>query len=409
MPYFNNQELATAHHVSVRTVRNWIEAARAGKLDLALHEVGQRYYIINTSRNLAVIQQLAEKNKKYRPRRAQKTVMPQSKFYELFTQQQLYDLVANLEINHEIPTQYNYFGEGAVNWDNYVQHLDEEENRNALKATRELFKNNEQYLDNLLKNFKKVNVIDIGVGNSMPTKGLLSHLVESGKMGRYIALDISPAMLEISERNIREWFGDKVKFESHSVNIDHERFGYLLADEYIKSQSQDTANVLLFLGGTIANFKKPNRILQVLHDSMGVKDFLVIQQKLDNPNTRRYFDFNPTPAVSTLPPIFRYIFDLLNIDESIYEVEMGFDPEKNERYLRVALKLALSIRFRFKEGERIISFDKNDTILLWRAQHSNLNQIVDRMTANEFHPIHISQTDDEQYVMSVSHIKQVSA
>ncbi len=75
MLYFSNQELATTHHVSVRTVRNWIEAAKAGKLVLTLHTKGERSFIANTPKNSLLIKELVLKGKKFRPHRAQKTVM----------------------------------------------------------------------------------------------------------------------------------------------------------------------------------------------------------------------------------------------------------------------------------------------------------------------------------------------
>jgi uncharacterized SAM-dependent methyltransferase len=405
MLYFTNQELAVAHHVSVRTVRNWIESAKAGKLDLVLHGKGERTYVANTSRNMLVIKRLAENGKKYRPHRSQKTVSPKPEFYDLYTQEQLFDIVSNLEINHEIPRQYNYFGEGAKNWDNYAIRLSEEDAPSLLNASVELLEHNKEYLDHLLQHYEQVNIIDIGVGNAMPVKKFLSHLLEQNKLGRYIAIDISPTMLEIAEKNIKKWFGDKIDYEGYALDIDHDRFGNLLAEEYIKTDSSSTTNVVLFVGGTIANFKKPGAILQVIHDSMGVNDFLIHHQTVDTQLGRHYFDFNDGTSSARLAPNHRYIFDLLNIDDSLYEVEMGFDSELSERYVRVALKIALSIRFRFEGGERILSFNKGDTILLWRHRHNNLIDIMTLLTNNDFSPIQVSQAFDQQSLLTISRIK----
>ncbi|HEX8226882.1 MAG TPA: L-histidine N(alpha)-methyltransferase [Candidatus Saccharimonadales bacterium] len=386
-------------------MRNWIDSAKAGKLDLTLQTKGERTYIANTSKNQIIIRELVDKGKKYRPHRSQKTVMPTSKFYELYTQEQLYDIVSNLEINREIPSQYNYFGEGASNWDKYVQHLSDEESRNNLNATIALLETNQDYLDELLAQYDQINIVDVGVGNALPVRKFVEHLLEIGKMGRYIGIDISETMLEIAASNMKKWFGDKVVFEPHTLDIDHDRFGYLLAEEYIKTNSQDTANILLFLGCTIQNFKKPGTVLKVIHDSMGVKDYLIHQQKLDTQSSRRYFDFNPGPSNSSLAPIDRHIFDLLNIDESLYEVEMGFDPKLKQRYIRVVLKVAVSIRFRFKDGERVVDFNKDDVILLWRALQNSLQDVVDQLVESDLYPLQVSQTDDQEFLLAVSRIR----
>ncbi|HEX8182708.1 MAG TPA: L-histidine N(alpha)-methyltransferase [Candidatus Saccharimonadales bacterium] len=406
MLYFSNQELANTHHVSVRTVRNWIESAKSGKLDITLHTKGERVYIANTSKNIAVVQGLAKTGKKFRPHRSQKTVTPKSEFYELYTQGQLYDIVSDLEINHEIPRKYNYFGKGADNWNNYAKRLSQEDTPNTLKASIELLQNNQEYLDYLLEQYDQINVIDVGVGNSLPVREFLGRLLEKKKIGRYIGLDISPTMLKIAESNIQSWFGGDIIFEGHEVDIDHERFGNLLAEEYIKTDSSRTTNLIMFLGGTIANFRKPETVLQVIHDSMGVNDFFIHSQKLDTLSSRRYFDFNPTPSTSQLAPLHQYIFDLLNIDDSLYEVDMGLDKTHHERYIRVILKVGLDIRFRFQGGERVISFDKNDKILLWRARQNNVTGVVNQLTENEFYPIHISQTSNQEFVLTVSRIRR---
>lgn len=406
MLYYTNQELAAAHHVSVRTVRNWIESAKEGKLDLTLQTKGERTYIANISKNSQIISELVEKGKKFRPHRSQKTVSPQAKFYELYNQEQLYDIVSNLEIHREIPRQYNYFGEGADNWEHYANRLALEDSHNLLNKTIELLETNQEYLDHLLKDYEQVNVIDIGVGNAEPVKKFLAHLQDEGKLGRYIGIDISPTMLEIAGKNIKKWFGDSVSYEGYALDIDHDRFGNILAEEYIKSDSHSTSNLVLLLGGTINNFKKANPILRVIHDSMGVNDFYLQSQKLDSQGTRRYFDFSATPTTSSLAPNHRYIFDLLNIDESLYDVEMGYDEKLNERYIRVALKVALSIRFKFHGGERTISFNKDERILLWRYRQDNVIEVVKQLTEADLYPLQLSQSENQEYLLSISRIKR---
>ena len=212
-------------------------------------------------------------------------------------------------------------------------------------------------------------------------------------------------MLEVAEKNIKSWFGNSINFEGHTLDIDHDRFGNLLANEYIKSDSDSTTNLILFLGGTIANFKKPAAILQVIHDSMGVNDFFVHHQTLDTVAGRHYFDFNHATPNFSLAPIHRYIFDLLNIDDTLYELDMGFDGILNERYIKVNLKIALSIQFTFDGGERIISFNKGDSILLWRHRHQNIVEMVQMLRESEFMTLQTSQATDQQSVLTISRIK----
>src|SRR5690348_13640231 len=86
--FFKNTELAKIYRISEKSVRNWIEAARAGRLALDLVEDKNRMYIANTSRNTVMIQQLVEKGKKYTNSRGRQTIKPTAKFYEIFDSKQ---------------------------------------------------------------------------------------------------------------------------------------------------------------------------------------------------------------------------------------------------------------------------------------------------------------------------------
>ena len=113
MTYFRHSELVNRYHVSLKTVHNWIDAAKQGKLELKLTGVGSRTYIANTPRNISLLEKLSEQGKKYRNARFNKVTTPKPEFYELFNRRQILDIVTNLIVHHEIPRQYNYFDGGA--------------------------------------------------------------------------------------------------------------------------------------------------------------------------------------------------------------------------------------------------------------------------------------------------------
>ena len=405
MLHFSNQELANTYHVSVRTVRNWIDSAKAGKLDLSLHTKGERTYIANTSKNKAIMDGLAVNGKKYRPHRAYKILSPRPEFYKYYSQEQIYDIVSSIEIYHEIPQQYNYFESGANTWDTYAQHLAEDESINTLNASVELLRTNTGYFDNLLASYKTVNIVDIGPGNALPVKEFLKHFLDNGKLGRYIAIDISADMIEIARRNIDKWFNGKVHFEGFQLDMTQERFTKILAKEYTKKTSKDTANLLLVIGGTLSNLRAPGSALTNIHDSMGANDFLVYEKKLDSVSTRRFFDFNTSPGELTLAPIFGFVVDQLNIDRSMYDLDLGYSEARRERYERIILKIALTIRFEFDDGERLVNLNKGDALLVWRSKQQTALDVINQFDQNAFYPLHTSQTNDQEYILTVSRIR----
>lgn len=407
MLYFKNSELAYTYHVSVRTVRNWIEAAKQGKLDLDLHSQGNKTYVSNTSRNLSTIEQLVERGKKYRPHRAVKTVTPKPEFYQLFNDAQIYDIIRSINLYKEIPTQYSYFDGGAHEWDRYAQRLATEDTPNNLTSTAKLINFNLEYIKDILYKYKTINIIDIGVGNALPVKDLIAEFVKDNKMGRYIALDISENMLGIAKRNLRKWFDNSVSFEGYPIDISKEGFSNIIANEYIEDDTEQACNLVLFLGGTIQSFRDPSTVLMRVHDSVADNAVFIIEQKLDTENSRRYFDFSTEAEKNDrLPGQDRFLTEILGIEEAFYDVETGYDGQKNERFIKIRLNIALSIEFNFSDKKRSLNFDKGESLLLWRAHQNSASEVLGRLDQNRFSVLQSSQTSDQEYILTISRIKR---
>ena len=402
MLYFKHSELVTNYHVSLKTVHNWIDAAKQGKIDLYLHQENGKTYIANGPKNVATLKQLANKGKKYRNTLHHKIITPKPEFYELFNRRQTLDIIYNLSVHREIPLQYSYFDGGATNWDKWIQRLAEEDSPSTFLSTVKLLSNNFDRIDHLLQGRSHINVIDIGAGNAMPVRELLAHLSDRGVLNRYIAIDISQEMLHIAERNIKEWFGDKVKFEGHIRDISYERFDDLLVDDMLSDTSNETVNLALLLGATPVNFRSPTDVLRTIYGSMGQEDLLIHTLKPDSEASRTYFDFSVKTGTNSLASTHSIVVGLLNIDESFCDVEMGYNETKRMRYIRIRLKTALTIEFVFDHGKRSVRLEKGDTILLWRALHRTPLEIISDFEQVGFTLLHSSLTTDRQYLMTIS-------
>jgi transposase len=405
MLYYKHTDLVDKYHVSLKTVHNWIDSAKQGRLDLKLHESKGRIYVANDTRNEQALMQLAEHGKKYRNSLYHKIAHPLPEFYELYTRKQILDIISNLEVHREIPRQYNYFNGGATNWDKYVQKLELEDGSNLLNSTLSLVHSNLGSIDRLLEGRRRVNIIDLGVGNASPARELVSHIFKKGILNRYMAIDISEAMLAIAEQNIREWFDGAVHFESYTRDLTYEHFDDLVVDDMLSAKSNETINLILLLGGTPMNLRSPGDMLKAICSSMGTEDLILYTAKTDSETSRRYFNFNAktdNANVSPLSPNHSFIFDLLNIDPSYYEVEMGFNEKKRIRYVQVKLKVALTINFKFETGERQVDIDKGESILLLRIWHKTAHEIMGDFDKAGLMMLQASMTKDRQYLFTIS-------
>lgn len=405
MKYFRNTELAKIYNVSEKSVRNWIQAAQDGKLDLQLYEKNDKFFVANITKNNRLIEVLVEKGKKYKNSRGYKTISPGPKFYEIFEPKQIYDIISNLTIHHELPLKYSYVDGGADYWDKYTFRLFSEEGPNMLRSTIELIDSNFDYLDRLLKEHRKVNVVDLGPGNALPAKNLLNHLLLNGKLNRYIGIDVSKEMLQVANKHIKEWFGDKIKLDAYIRDFNHERFDDIFAKDYTNEDIDAPINLVLLLGGTLCNLRNQGQALQTINDSLGVNDIFLYSTKLDTPSSRRFFDFNISAEAQELAPRHKLTLDLLNIDKSLYEVEQLFDQQRQARLIKIRPKVALSLRLELSNGIRRIDLNKDQGILLWRYWHQGAIEIINQFDQNNYDILKAEKSKDMEFILLVNRLK----
>lgn len=404
MKFFRNIEVAKTYHVSKNAVTNWVAAAKGGKLGLELIKVGNRSYIANTAQNISIIEQISKERRKFRTTKAHKIIRPDEKFYDTYSPDQVSDIISNLEIHHEVPRQYSYFGNGAALWDQDVQHAIKQSTNNDASATIYLLSTNYQFLDGLLSPYKKVNVIDIGPGNAMPVRGLLQHLIDKDMLGRYLAIDISPEIVEIARQNIDKWFGGKVDFEGELRDITFERFKDIMP---LDTDGSETVNLLLFLGSTRNNFRAPQDAFNTIYNSMGTSDILICSERLDTESNRRLFNLDIVDGAPALSLYHRHTLELLNIDPSLYEVEVGFNAQRHERFRTIRLKSAISIEFSRSNKTKTVRFNKGDVLLVWRYWHNSLLEVLHQFDDAGLQLLQSNCTTDGEFVLTIHKAKMI--
>jgi len=401
--YFKNTELAKIFNVSEKSVRNWIQAAQQGKLDLQLHEYNGKVWIANTAKNSAILQKHAQQGKKYKNRRGAKIVTPTQRFYELYNQKQILDIIAYSTIHHEIPTRYSYMDGGAQYWDDYAKRLGGEDIPNILNKTIELLEMATPAMNELIESGRKVNVVDLGPGNGLPIRPMLTRLIDEGRLKRYIAIDGSQDMLDILETNIKKWFGDTIHYEGYIRDISHDRFDDLFADDYAADEAEVPANLVCLLGGTLSNFKSPTQTLLTINESMGLNDLLIYTGLLDTPAIRRYFDFNNSHPNQKLRS--ELILAFLGIEEDLYEMELKFDDVKRARSISCIPTVDLTIKFELAHGTRYVELRKGEPILLWRHWHKDAIDIINQFDQTGYDIMNVARTVNQEYMLAISKIK----
>lgn len=403
MRYYRNAELAKLYGVSEKSVRNWINSARKEKIELQLFAQNGKEYIAETIANNRQIEKLATQGRKYRNSRSHKTVHPTPEFVETYNEGEIVDIAHNLSLSRELPPQYRYHTAGGKYWDKYLHKLFDAGRGNTLTGTISLLRLNLNYIDNLIEDFDRVNVIDIGVGNGLAIREFLDHLKEAQKLNKYIGVDCSQELLDITERNIDAWFRGTIPVEKYVRDITWQRLIDIAHLDKTEDSKSKTLNVFLFLGGTLVNFREPLQALYTIQDSMGPDDILLTSLKADSPSSRRFFDFHiEGDFSSSLPTHDIHALSLLGIDQSMYEAEMFFDKEDLCRYIQVHLKVGVTIKFEVEQFRKSIELPKGERVLLWRAWHYGPFELLELFKRADFANLQVMTTKEQDCLLVIS-------
>ncbi len=398
MKYLKNTELAEMYKVSEDTITNWVKSAKKKKIALQVVEEGKRTYVVNTSDNHLVLRALSESGKKYKNRRSLKVVTPKPEFYKVFNEDQVIDLVADLEANREIDLKHVYFREGEKSWDDYIIESLNEKSANTPKNTIELLKMTQDYIYELVKNNKKINFVDIGVGNGMTIRYFLEYFLSKGIINKYIGIDYSIDVINKAKNNLTEWFGDSLKTEFHVRDITNQGLkDILFVNAQGVNQTVEYANLILFVGSTIENQRLHSQALNIIKNSLGPSDVFILGQTLDAYSLKLENKLNKAGNEA-----FIFILELLNIDSEMYDLNGYYDKKTDSRFIRADLLTDVHVLIETKRIKKVIKLSNKDHIILLRHKHHNLPDIVKGLSAINFDILNVTTSLDHANVNTIS-------
>ncbi len=401
MLYYKNSEVAKKYKVSKATVGHWVAAALKSGNNLGIVTVNGKQYIAQTEHNDNILQQLSHKGQKFKNKSVLRKISPQPEFYEIFNESQIVELLMNLEVYHEIPHKFSYFNGGAQYWDNYVKRTIREHISTTVSNTADVLRLNKTFIYNALGR-KKVNFVDIGVGNAYPVKEILKFLHAKKALKKYIALDISESMLEIAQNNIVVWYNTKVDYEGHIVDISNENIRDLLFRNSQYSDSHDTINLVCFLGSTIENMEPNDHSLENIRKSLGINDIFVLGRTLDTDKAKTFFDFSETSPKEEPDNKWKWMYEALSLTEDLYRYEMLYDEKTKSRIGQMVLTSDVELEFKTKLFGKVISFKKGDAIVTWRHRHHRYREIVEEMISNGFEILQTSTSPDHSHLLVIA-------
>jgi uncharacterized SAM-dependent methyltransferase len=319
---------------------------------------------------------LKAKGKRHIGRSSRVFVKPNPELYKTFEKKQLTEIISSITSRSEIPYKFSYIGLGADLWDKHHK-LSTQNEKNFVNKEHQLILDNLDNLINRFRQYKKINLVDIGCGNGLPVIPIIEKLRENGFIISYTALDISQRLIDIDKIELLKKFPD---LDYASYVTDFDRFN--ISDILIFNKNENpSANVLLYLGGTLGNQTDTGRIYANLRDSMGLDDFLMVSEGIATTLPKN----NSSQANQYHLKRTTWILDLIGLkglySEGVFDI---FDPIKKETSRKIKLLKNVTVEMEIDTRSIKINFNEGDEILVFRFYWYKETEIIQQVVEHGF-------------------------
>ncbi|MBW4605085.1 MAG: L-histidine N(alpha)-methyltransferase [Calothrix sp. FI2-JRJ7] len=319
---------------------------------------------------------------------------PSSEFYTVFSQKEILNLIEALKTRREIPLKYSYKGAGANIWDNFYRKLIVP-NWYRSNVEINLLRDNFEYLNGKTQNCHKVNIIDVGAGNSYPVKEYIRKLDKLGKINRYTALDISEELLDVSKKNFTKWF-PFIKYTNSYIDIENNPI-----PEYLLHQNG--INIFLHLGVTIGNLQHRIKALKNFRQSMSENDLLVLTNEIGN---NSQWDGIPRGGCYYhAEQIYQRINKNIGIQHQDCELVRKYDETTDSVVANLKFTCDYTIDFSGTGIDKKVVISKDEEITIWRHHKHQLPELIQELEQAGLKLVHHSTNKYQSHIMAICKIQ----
>ncbi|BAZ37796.1 hypothetical protein NIES4101_37210 [Calothrix sp. NIES-4101] len=330
------------------------------------------------------------------PRRA----IPTPDFYHTFSEVEILEIIDALKIRQEIPLKFSYKGRGAKIWDDFYRKYIIPTWYRTSNVEIELLKDNFPYLNDACQVGNKVNIIDVGAGNSFPVKSFIHRLDKLKKVNQYIALDISGGLLEVSQKNFNKWF-PHINYLNGVIDIENSCIPANLLDNQPGAQAENNSitNIILHLGVTIGNHHHRARVFSNFKNSMQANDVLVLTNEIGsnsqwNGQARGGCDYHAEN-------IYRWIKEVIGIPSSDCQLVRKYDSGRDSVVANIQFLYDYTIDFSIQGIDKSINFAAGDHITIWRHHKFEIPKLRQELERAGLQLVRYSTNKYSSHIMAI--------
>jgi uncharacterized SAM-dependent methyltransferase len=367
MNFLINATIANQYNVSRATVTAWVQNAKIGKNNLQLVESNGKFNILNNKSNEAELARLASQGRRYKNLTNAKTVSVDSHFYDIFSAEEIVEIISDLRFKKEINLKFRYKNRGADLWDTYYLEDYNPVNDSAFNFLKHLINDIEPFIPNN----PSINLVDLGPGNAYPVKKLLGELIDLKYIQKYLAIDIAPEMNDLAQKNINKWYPNLPVYK-YEKDFETQRFGKILLEN--RGNLASSFNLMLYIGNTITNSDDRIQVLKNIRSGMINKDLLVVTSSLDSLENRLALDHVSKDKNSLKRQAWH--LEMMGIDIEKCTTRVEYNEKINAKVKYLILDKDYVIDFDFLNQKNQVELYNNDSIVIWKHFLNDLDKIL---------------------------------
>ncbi|MBW4505311.1 MAG: L-histidine N(alpha)-methyltransferase [Scytonematopsis contorta HA4267-MV1] len=325
-------------------------------------------------------------------------VKPASELYSIFSQVEILEMIHALEFRRELPLKYFYKGRGAKIWDSfYLKFIIPNWYRRS-NVEINLLKDNFEYINHNFPNNSKLNIIDVGSGNSYPVKEFVSKLNKLGRVNKYIALDISEELLNISKNNFQKWF-PSIKLISDTIDIENSCIPKILLKNEDNLKEGNIHNVIFLLGVTIGNLHNRSHALKNLKNSMNEKDLLVFTNEIGC--NSKWDGLVRGGCYYHAKQIYEWVKNTFAIKSEDCELIRKYDSQIDSVVANIKFSRDYTINFKFMDVDKTIKISSGEEITIWRHHKYEIPELTQEIEQAGLKLIHYKTNKYSSHIMAI--------
>ena len=325
-------------------------------------------------------------------------VEPSFEFYSVFSQTDVLELIKALDVRREIPLKYAYKGGGAKIWHNFYQKYIITKWYQPANVEIDLLQQNFAYITGSYQSCQKINIVDVGAGNSYPVKKFISQLKKLGKINKYIALDISQELLKVSKANFTKWF-PKIDFDSCTVDIENSPISPEILGNFNSMQIKDIANIFLHLGVTIGNHQDRNRVWQNFRNSMDKNDLLVFTNEI---GSNSQWDGKVRGGCKYhVEGIYTWMTNNLGISSEDCQLVRKYDLKTDSITANIKFLQNYTLKFSQWGIDQTVEISQDEEITIWRHHKYQMPELTQELDTAGLQIVHSSSNKYLSHIMVI--------